>query len=239
MILSVVIPAYNESGKIALDIEMAVSFLKKYDLEGEIIVVDDGSTDQTVAVVNSMIEKTEGKVKFVSYKPNKGKGYAVKRGILKAQGDIIVFIDSGNCVPYDDILPGIHSILRGDADIAHASRYRKGSVITVPRKFHRRFFSWSFRKFIHMHARFPGHLTDSQCGLKIYRRAVAKTLYSELVSNGFLFDVEIIFRAVKLGYKIIEFPITWTPDPDSRLKALPLVFRIRRELRQIKKTIRL
>jgi len=235
MFLSIVIPVYNESKKIALDLEKATSFLKRHKMDGEIIVVDDGSFDQTASVVNRMIGKTEGNIVFISFRPNKGKGYAVKRGIFQAQGDIILFIDSGNCVPYDDILHGIRVISEGEADIAHASRYMQGSVITTPRKFHRHLFSWLFRKYIHLYSRFPRHLTDSQCGLKIYRGMVAKTLYSELVTNGFLFDVEIILRAGIQGHRIIEFPIHWTPDPDSRLKPLPLILKINRELRQIKK----
>jgi dolichyl-phosphate beta-glucosyltransferase len=237
MLLSIVIPVYNESKKIALDIEMAVSFLKRHELDGEIIVVDDGSFDQTAAMVNRSIRETEGNISFISYRPNKGKGYAVKRGILQARGDIILFIDSGNCVPYDDILPGIRIIKDGEADMAHASRYMKGSVITTPRKFHRQMFSWLFRRYIHLYNRFPRHVTDSQCGLKIYRGMVAKTLYSELITNGFLFDVEVILRAGIQGYRIVEFPIHWTPDPDSRLKPLPLLLKINRELRLIKNTV--
>jgi len=237
MFLSIVIPVYNESKKIGLDIEKAVSFLNRHGIKGEIIVVDDGSDDQTHAVVNQIIEKSEDNIICISYRPNKGKGYAIKRGILRAHGDVILFIDSGNCVPFDDILPGIQAVQKREADMAHASRYMSGSVITIPRKFHRQFFSWLFRRFIHLNARFPGHLTDSQCGLKIYRAAVAKTLYSELTTNGFLFDIEIILRSVEAKLIIKEFPIHWTPDPDSRLKPFPMVIRIHKELRQIKKSI--
>ena len=238
MFLSIIIPVYNESKKIALDIEMAVSFLERHAMDGEILVVDDGSGDQTVAVVHRMIEKLDGNIICISYLPNRGKGYAVKRGVLQAQGDVILFIDSGNCVPYDDILPGIQAVNAGDVDMAHASRYREGSVITVPRQLHRQLFSWLFRRYIHLYARFPRHLTDSQCGLKVYRGKVAKFLYSELVTNDFLFDIEIILRAVNHGYRMAEFPIHWTPDPDSRLKVLPLLLKVNRELRQIKKIVK-
>jgi dolichyl-phosphate beta-glucosyltransferase len=235
MFVSIVIPVFNESKKITVDLEAARSFLKQHDIEGEIIVVDDGSTDETAEVINGYIEESKNNVALISYRPNRGKGYAVKTGILKARGDILIFIDSGNCVPYDNILPAIRMINEGKTDIAHASRFLKNSVIVQPRNLHRRFLSWSFREFICRYAHLPDHITDSQCGLKVYRGKVAKTLYSEMISDGFLFDIEIILRADKKGYKIIEFPIIWTPDADSRLNPLQMGYKIWPELRKIKR----
>jgi len=235
MIISIVIPVFNESKKITADLKAARSFLKQHAVEGEIIVVDDGSTDHTTVVIKRYIETSAGNIFLISYKPNKGKGFAVKSGILKARGDIILFIDSGNCVPYDDILPAIRMIEEGKTDIAHASRFLKKSMIMQPRSLNRSIISWSFREFIRRYAHLPDHITDSQCGLKVYRGEVAKTLYSELITDGFLFDVEVILRAKNKGYSIIEFPIHWTPDADSRLNPLKMGYKIRPELRKIKR----
>ncbi len=238
MVVSIVIPVFNESKKIAVDLEAARAFLKQHEIEGEIIVVDDGSTDTTPDVIKGLIEKSKGNIFLISYKPNKGKGFAVKSGVLKARGDIILFIDSGNCVPYDDILPAIRLTNEGKTDIAHASRFLKNSNITQPRDLNRRFLSWSFREFTRHYARLPDYITDSQCGLKLYRGEVAKTLYSELITDGFLFDVEIILRAKKKGYTITEFPIHWTPDTDSRLEPLKMVYKIGPELLKIKRIMK-
>ncbi len=235
MIVSIVIPVFNESKKITVDLEAARSFLKQHDIEGEIIVVDDGSTDQTKDMIRRYIKKSTENIFLISYKPNKGKGFAVKSGILKARGDIILFIDSGNCVPYDDILPAIRMIEEGKTDIAHGSRFLGKSMVMQSRNLNRRIISWSFREFIRRYAHLPNHITDSQCGLKVYRGEVAKTLYSELITDGFLFDVEVILRANKNGYSIIEFPIHWTPDADSRLNPFKMAYKIWPELRKIKR----
>jgi dolichyl-phosphate beta-glucosyltransferase len=237
MDLSIIIPVYNEEKKISTDLREALSFCKNNNFKGEIIVVDDGSTDDTAIIVGHKKINPEYPVHLISYKPNRGKGYAVKQGILCSKGEIVMFIDSGNCVPYDNILPAIRLIHDGKAGIAHASRFLPESKILANRPFHRRFWSWSFRKFIKLYAKLPSHLTDSQCGLSVYNGDIARELYSECRSEGFMFDVEVIIRAVRKGYKIIEFPIQWTPDPDSRLKPAKLIGRIGGELKEIRKLL--
>jgi dolichyl-phosphate beta-glucosyltransferase len=237
MDLSVVIPVFNESEKIAIDLRNALLFFREYDINGEIIVVDDGSTDQTGNLVKREIEKHGKNIHLISHSPNKGKGYAVRQGILRSTGKIVMFIDSGNCVPYTDILPAIQMIEEGRTDIAHASRYMAGSRITVRRRLHRRLISWLFRRFTRFYLNLPAEVTDSQCGLNLYRGDIARELYSGCRSSGFLFDVEIILKARQKGYRFVEFPVCWTPDHDSRLKPFDLLFKIGRELRQIKKEI--
>jgi dolichyl-phosphate beta-glucosyltransferase len=238
MELSIVYPVLNEASKIGADIEAAFAFMEQNRISGEVIVVDDGSTDNTSRVVESIITAGEKRLFNLNYAPNRGKGYAVRKGVEAARGEIIMFADSGNCVPLSNILPAIEMIRGRQTDIAHGSRMLKGSQITVPRKWHRKAFSLAFRKFVKLYSGIPGHLTDTQCGLKLYRGTVAKELYAQCCTDGFLFDIEIILRAAGKGYTIIEFPIRWTPDPDTRLRMLPLTFTIMPGLGRIRKMVR-
>ncbi len=237
MDLSIIIPVYNEGRKIDKDIQLAAQFLSFNKMSGEIIISDDGSTDDTMDILGKIRNELDMPLRIIDNKNHKGKGYAVKSGILEAQGKVILFIDSGACVPYDEILPGIDMISKGQCEIAHGSRFLKDSLITGRKQWYRRLMSYAFRKFIHLWARIPYNLTDTQCGLKIYKREVALELYGQCITEGFMFDVEIILRAVKAGYKIKEFPISWTADLDSRLSVTATFFSIFTELRRMKDKI--
>jgi len=238
MDLSIVIPVYNEGRKIGGDLDAALHFIREQKIAGEIIVVNDGSTDNCAEVVLEYSDGHPGIISLISYGPNRGKGYAVKQGMLKAIGKIIVSIDSGNCIPYSDLLKGMELIGINDTDIAHGSRRLRESRIMIPRKLHRTFFSTVFMKFIRLYLHLPSHLTDTQCGLKMYRKDVAHFLYNQCQSAGFMYDIEIIMKATLNGYRIKEFPVIWTPDPDSRLKILSNLIRLLKEIHAIKKDIK-
>ena len=174
-------------------------------------------------------------LKVIDYRDHTGKGYAVKTGIMEAASDLVMFIDSGNCVPYNNITRGLELLEKGSCDIVHGSRFLTKSLIKRSRKPHRRLASFLFRKYIRIHSRIPENLTDTQCGLKIYRKEVARELFEQCFTHGFMFDIEIILRAGSKGYRILEFPIDWTSDPDSRLSVRGSFFRIFSELRAIRK----
>lgn len=239
MDLSIVIPVLNEEKKVAQDILFALHFLKQQKLQGEIIVVDDGSIDNTADVICRFTADFPGKIRLISYHPNKGKGYAVKKGILDAKGEFILFADSGSCVPFDNALKGIDLIKKNNADLAHGSRFLPESKIIIPRKRHRSLFSFLFRKFVSIYSQLPGGLSDTQCGFKLYKKQVAHQLYSACQTRGFMFDIEIILLAQKYGYTIREFPIEWTTDYDSRIQLSKTFFRMIKELKDIKKHLKI
>jgi dolichyl-phosphate beta-glucosyltransferase len=216
MDLSIVIPVYNERDKIAQDISAAREFLIGRGMEGEIVVVDDGSWDDTHRMAESA-GKNPGPAVRVLRTPHRGKGHAVRTGFAAAWGGVIGFVDSGLCVPYADLMTGIEWIRKGKCDIAHGSRRLAESDIRRPQNRRRRFASWAFRGTVSMAFNLPRDLTDTQVGCKLYRRDVAHELYALCRLDGFAFDVEIIMLAKKRGYTIREFPICWTSDPDSRL----------------------
>jgi len=235
--LSVVIPVYNEGRKVDIDIRMAAQFMEMNDISGEIIISDDGSTDDTLKIPQSIFTKASVPVRIIKNKKHYGKGYAVRSGILEAKGEILLFIDSGACVYYEDILPGIDLIKAEASSIVHGSRFMPGSFITRKKQWYRQVLSYTFRRFIHSWINIPYDLTDTQCGLKIYERAVGQELYKQCIIRGFMFDIEIILRAEKAGYTIKEFPITWAADPDSRLLVFKTFFNMVSELRKIKRII--
>jgi dolichyl-phosphate beta-glucosyltransferase len=207
-------------------------------MTGEIIVVDDGSFDQTSKVASNTSGDKGVSLKIIAYKEHTGKGKAVKKGIMEAGSDFIMFIDSGNCVPYENIRRGIDLLNNGECEIAHGSRFLSESLINRPRKNYRKLVSFLFRKYIRILSGIPNILTDTQCGLKIYPKEIAHELYTACISDGFLFDVEIILRAREKGYRIMEFPIEWTSDPDSRLSVSRTFLSMFSELRTIRKALK-
>ena len=126
MDLSIVVPAYEESHKIAGDIKDAADFLAAHNLSGEIIVVDDGSKDNTTDIAENVKVPSNVQVKVVRYQPHRGKGYAVRKGIEQTKGQYIMFADSGCCVPYNDTLRGMELLKSDSCDIAHGSRKMQG-----------------------------------------------------------------------------------------------------------------
>ena len=216
--LSIVIPALNEAAKISFDIKTAALFLADTVKRGEIIIIDDGSSDDTADTARSSATPASVDLIVIKLDKNYGKGYAVKTGMLRSHGRIVMFADSGTCVPYSDALPHIDKIRRDELDIAIGSRRLKASVIQRNQPFFRRILSRIFHVAAVLIAGLPRNIKDSQCGFKIYDGEKARLLFSECRIKGFLFDVEILIRAHKKGYRIQEFPIEWTCDLDTRLK---------------------
>jgi len=149
-----------------------------------------------------------------------------------------MFADSGNCVPYDNTLRGLELITSGQCDIAHGSRKLAGAEIIRGQGLYRRICSGFFHLFVVKVEKIPAELTDTQCGFKIYRGDVARGLYGECITDGFMFDIEIILRALKRGYKVKEFPVYWTCDRDSRLSPAKSIRRILDELIKIRKALK-
>ena len=237
MDFSIVIPSYNEGSKIARDIKAAGAFLEGNRLVGEIIVVDDGSDDDTaeVAVETEVAGGIEKKV--ISLGRNRGKGFTVCSGMKETRGDYIMFADSGVCVPYQFALKGLGLLRSGSCEIAHGSRKLPESVIVHSHYVHRRASSKLFRWLAVHYAGIPSYITDSQCGFKMYRGDIGRELYGECQSERFMFDVEIILRANRKGYRIVEFPIEWESDRDTRFRFFSASVRSMVDLRTVKRNL--
>lgn len=234
---SIVIPAYNESHKIARDVHAAAAFLVEQKLSGQVIVSDDGSRDGTAEIARTTPVPPGVELIVLEPPANRGKGAAVRAGILASTGQYVMFADSGVCIPYEQALRGLALLRAGKCEIAHASRKRHDSVITLPQPFHRRVLSRVFRSAVHVFLGLPYRLTDTQCGFKVYQGDAARALYGECQIDGFLFDLEVILRAKRHDYRICEFPVTWSCDPDSRLRPGRTAIRTLVELSAIKRSV--
>ena len=212
--ISIIIPAYNEEKKIEKDIRELILFLKKEKIKGEIIVSTDGVTDQTNNIVKKL-QKEFKELKLLAEKEKIGKGAAIKKGVKIAAGKYIMFADAGLCVPYKFIKDGIGKIEEG-YDCALASRASKNSIITIDQPVHRKIGSIVFGFLVRNVIGVPRNIKDTQCGFKIYKKDVAKKLFSNLTTDSFMFDIELILLAKKEKYKLTQFPVQWSNDIDTK-----------------------
>jgi len=238
MDLSIVIPAYNEAAKIARDVDATARFLVDQRLAGEILVVDDGSQDDTSKVAEAVPVPPGVERKVIRYLPHRGKGCAVRTGMTATRGEYVLFADSGLCIPFANALRGLAMIKRGECDIAHGSRKLPESILKVPQPLYRRLLSRLFRTVVFGLMGIPRELTDTQCGFKLYRGDVARELYRDCRSDGFMFDIEVLMRARRRGFTVREFPVEWVCDLDSRLRPMRNLYGVLRELVRIKRALR-
>ena len=237
MDLSIVIPAFEEGHKIARDVTAAAQFLHAHDLRGEIIVVDDGSSDNTAQAAKDVPVPDGIQRRVLRYDSHRGKGYAVRTGLTQTTGEYVMFADCGLCIPYGNALEGLEMLKNGTCDIAHGSRRHIQSDILQDQPWYRRLISRTFKATVRLILRVPRELTDTQCGFKVYRGDVARELYGQCVTDGFLFDIEIILRAIKKGYRIGEFPVEWVCDLDSRLSVARTPWPVLSELRALRRAM--
>lgn len=218
--LSVVIPAYNEEKKISLDIEAVFNYFQESKINGELIIVNDGSKDETYKVACSFKDKYKT-LKVITYDKNRGKGFATKTGMLEAQGEYILLSDSGICVPYKFTEEGIRLLKEGN-DIAIGSRRGDPNKIKIVRQqpLYRKIGSKLFQILIQTIQLIPPGIEDTQCGFKLFKKEVAHDIFNRLITEKFMWDIEVLRISVKKKYKVVPFPVEWGNDPDSRFNPL-------------------
>lgn len=185
-----------------------VQYLHKYYPGFELIIVDDGSTDNMAKVVRKVIAKDKS-TRLISYTPNMGKGYAVRTGVLASTGERVLFMDADLSTPLEEI-PKILKLLN-QADIVIGSRGKSNAP------FGRQIASHIFDQIKYLMVGLR-RFKDTQCGFKVFKGDVARKLFAKSQIDRFMFDVEILYLAEKLKFKIIELHVKWSDVPDSRVR---------------------
>ncbi len=212
MNLSVIIPAYNEEKHIRKTVESIYQYLYGKNLEHEILVVSDGSTDKTNDIVESMFSVIPT-LKLIGYPENRGKGFAVRQGMLKAEGQYRLFTDADNATSIDHIEKMMPYFQQG-YEVVIASIAIKGSVVASGSEpIWRRSFGKMGNLFIQLMA-VPG-IRDTQRGFKIITAEAASKIFPKMTIDRWGFDIEMLALARKFGYKTKEVPITWKNDPNT------------------------
>ncbi|MCZ6602210.1 MAG: glycosyltransferase family 2 protein, partial [Planctomycetota bacterium] len=211
--LSIVIPAYNEENRLGETLRRVAEYLDGQRFRAEVIVVDDGSTDGTVEVARA----SPGKHRVLVNDGNRGKGYSVRRGALEAQGDLILFTDADLSAPIDEF-DKLRRAIENGADVAIGSRAMPDSDIQIHQPWYRETMGKTFN-FLVRSLVFPG-VSDTQCGFKAFTGASAREIFGRQTLPGFAFDVEILYIARRLGYRVREVPVVWRDSPDTRVGAL-------------------
>ncbi|MFH1591152.1 MAG: dolichyl-phosphate beta-glucosyltransferase [archaeon] len=208
--LSVVIPAFNEEQRLKESLLRIISFLKRQKGTSEILVVDDGSTDRTATVAKS----ASPLVKVLSVPENRGKGHAVRAGMLAAKGMRILFSDADLSTPIED-LALLERHLKSH-DIVIGSRNLSGSMVETKQPWYRQLAGKLFSLFTRI-VILPG-IKDTQCGFKLFSKSAARVIFSRARLDGFAFDVEALYLARKLKYRIAEVPVHWYNSPQSKVR---------------------
>ncbi len=215
-LISIVIPAYNESARIGKALDEVLRCVHERNWHAEILVVNDGSTDRTAEIVQGFAQ-LHPEVRLLSSPKNRGKGFSVRYGVLHAVGEIVMFTDADLSAPMEEA-ERLFDALRQGADIAIGSRWLESKRQTHKQPFYRQFFGRCFNAITRLVMGLP--FADTQCGFKAFRRPVAQTIFQLQRIERWGFDPELLFIALKRGYKIQEVPVTWGHDERSRLSYL-------------------
>jgi dolichyl-phosphate beta-glucosyltransferase len=213
--LSVVIPSYNEEKRLPETLRSVLAFLKKQRYCSEIIISDDGSRDRTVELAKELLKGFPHQVLLTPV--NRGKGHAVRQGMLAAGGDYVLFTDADLSTPIEEATRFLER-LEKDMDVVIASRDLPDSRVEIHQNFLRETMGKVFNRIACLFA-FRG-IRDSQCGFKGFRKEAARKLFGMQKLDGFSFDVEILFLAQKHGYRILELPVIWRNSVQSRVQVL-------------------
>lgn len=236
--LSIVVPAYNEGARLSKSLRAIVTYLNEYAPEAEVIVVDDGSTDNTASTARDELSDSKNlRTSVISYQSNLGKGRAVRLGLLASRGEIALFTDADLSTPITETPKLVDPILQGECDLAFGSRALDRSLIGVHQPWRREQGGRVFNLAVRLATGLP--FWDTQCGFKAFRMSACRPIVEGATIDRFGFDVELLYVAHRAGLRLKEIPVRWDHAEGSKVnvatdsyKMLSEVGRIRQQARR-------
>jgi dolichyl-phosphate beta-glucosyltransferase len=225
---SLVIPAYNESARIGETLHAALAYLENVSPQSELIVVNDGSTDTTSAIAREALTGAKVEARLLENFPNRGKGHAVRKGLLAAQRSIGLFSDADLSTPLEETPKLIEPIANGDVDLAFGSRALDRSLIGKHQPWRREQGGRVFNLLVRFATGLP--FWDTQCGFKAFRLDVCRPILESAHIEGFAFDVELLYLAYRRGLRLREIPVHWNHAEGSKIQFARDSLRMLREV---------
>ncbi len=213
---SIVIPAYNESARLGATLEKVLAYVRAEGWNAEVIVVNDGSRDNTAEIVRSFAAKDPA-LRLVENPGNRGKGYSVRNGMLHARGSIVLFSDADLSSPIEEA-PKLFAALENGADIAIGSRWLRAETQTQRQPLHRQLFGRIFN--LALRVTLGLQFADTQCGFKAFKQPAVRAIFPQQKIERWGFDPEILFLARKFKFKVQEVPVAWAHREGTSINPL-------------------
>ena len=227
--LSVVIPAYNEAARLGNTLRAVVDYLRQNFPDGELIVVDDGSSDQTEELARQVLQDSgDLRTSVISYKSNLGKGRAVRLGLLAARGDVALFSDADLSTPISEAPKLIEPIVNSQYAVTFGSRALDRTLIGVHQPWRREQGGRVFNLVVRLATGLP--FWDTQCGFKAFRMSVCRPLVEAATVDRFGFDVELLYLAFRAGLNLKEIPVRWDHNEGSKVNVVSDSFKMLNEV---------
>jgi dolichyl-phosphate beta-glucosyltransferase len=235
--LSVVIPAYNEAARLGNTLRAVVDYLRKNSPDAEVIVVDDGSSDETAEIARQcFLDAGNLRTSVISYKSNLGKGRAVRLGLLAARGDVTLFSDADLSTPITEASKLVEPIVNGQFDLTFGSRALDRQLIGVHQPWRREQGGRIFNLVVRLATGLP--FWDTQCGFKAFRMSACRPLVEAATVDRFGFDVELLYLAFRAGLKLKEVPVRWDHNEGSKVSVVSDSFKMLNEVGLIRQQAR-
>jgi dolichyl-phosphate beta-glucosyltransferase len=228
--LSLILPSYNEAGRLPRTLERVAAYFDTACPSAEIVVVDDGSSDETSRVARETLAGRAG-VQVVTFPENRGKGAAVRAGVLAARGRRVLFSDADLSTPIQEE-GRLREALDQGADIAIGSRAEPDSRVTLPQGTVRQSMGRTFNVLVRLLG--LSSFRDTQCGFKMFTLEAARAIFPTARLDGFAFDVEVLYLAERSGFRVVAVPVEWLNDPVSRVRMVRDSLRMILELLRIR-----